>query len=188
MKENRRTGKVKHIRRRVSSCSTASNPNGKPTTPEDTQLWNSLIKRQSKLLECIKRGEKGKIPAIVELPEIIDLDVPKSEVIDCDPLSIDDSSYEENPTFQDYCLKLYRFEDTDDSKDSFSQSEGSQSIEAPVEPPVRGEEGSECDDPRDNSSSVSSACDDEDKGDEIATMITEPLMEWDLEHDGIFEV
>lgn len=176
---------MKNVRRRVSASSSASSPNDRGTSPEDTKLWNSLITRQSQLLESIKKGKTGSIPSIVELPESITVATPNLEITDCDPLSITDSSHEANPTFQDYCLQFYRSDDTagesadrergdDQSPDS---SEDSRREKCLYEYP------SEFGDSPDLTSNSSTSEDSE-----LASMITEPLMEWDLEHDGIFEV
>lgn len=207
LKENRKTGKVKNVRRRVSSSSTSSSAsNTKATSPEDVKFWNSLVTRQAKLLESIKRGEKGSIPAYVDLPERITVstreETPSKQ--DCDPLSINDTSSELNPTFQSYCMQFYRPEDFAGASNIVAPDDCTEVSDAFLHCEQRGEyypstrsQGStdasmnsdKClyEDLSVQDDAMSNECDFEDRGEEIASMIAQPLMEWDLEHDGIFE-
>jgi hypothetical protein len=101
LKENQKlpTYDSKPVPRRVSASSMGSiGSSPKAQSPEDQKFWNSPVSRQTELLEKIKNGERGEIPAIVEL---IPADVPGEEDAKYDPLSINDSSYLQNPTFQD---------------------------------------------------------------------------------------
>ena len=217
LKEHRRTGKAKRIQRRVSATSSSSSSSQRsPSSPssEDTELWNSLVGRQTKLLESIKKGEKPHlIPEVVELPNSpkeVSTVSPESVPADLDPLSINDSSFERTPAFQDYCLQLYRSTEEENSAEC-GQNSAVEELPYSVFPADWVKENlidafNECD--QANPNSLSGFCVDEDHqsedsdilemesresesgelGDEIATIITEPLMAWDIDHDGIFEV
>lgn len=204
LKENRKTGKAKNVRRRVSSSSTSSSSsNNKTTSPEDIKFWNSLVTRQAKLLESIKKGGKGSIPAYVDLPESITVSTPEETPSkqDCDPLCINDTSSEINPTFRDYCMQLEDFagasnlvapDDCTEVSDAFHHCEQ----QGEYYPSTKSQGSSDAslssdkclyEDLSVQDDNTTNACDFEDRGEDIASMIAQPLMEWDLEHDGIFE-
>ncbi|CAB9508160.1 expressed unknown protein [Seminavis robusta] len=206
LKENRKLGKCnddksKPTRRRVSTSSESSAGSGpKAQSPEDAKFWNSLVSRQTKLLESIKKGEKEAIPAVVELPNIL-VTIPATESAEdeakYDPLSIDDSSFEHNPTFQDYCLQLYPSEDSTvastavvegtDGEDVGQYDDGDYLL--PDDGKCTGDDNESArkclyedqSQSEDSPGIMAQSC-----GEEIASMISQPLMEWDLEHDGIF--
>ena len=214
-KENRKTGKAKHSRRRLSANSAASSGSPKTQSSEDTELWHSFVSRQTKLLESIKKGKTlDKIPAFVELPKPTKVSTTVAVVsegsTDFDPLCINDNSFDES--FQDYCLQLHRSEK--DITNCSSQlhncrtnlNEVFHECEELDEYQLQGnddeDEDDDCDGANDGASSGKCLYEDNSEGndespddlsqtcggDDIASMITEPLMEWDLEHDGIFEV
>ena len=172
--------------------------------------------RQQKLLDSIKKGNKDNIPTIVEMPTVetpkpATITPTNSEGSDSEyaPLNIYDSSFELNPVFQDYCLQLYRLEEDEDGVDTMFQggecsrgssngwddrdednqhSDSSAGSNGQVEEP-EGKYVSEDDTSSRNESDESRAPEDiSQKEDKIVTMISEPLMEWDLETDEIFEV
>jgi hypothetical protein len=207
LKENRKlsTCSSKPVPRRVSASSRVSiGSSSKTHSPEDRKFWNSLVSRQTELLEKIKNGERGEIPDIVELP--LPGDAPADEDMKYDPLSIDDSSFLQNPTFQDYCLQLYRSEDLatvmyvpvveEITEGAVSKSvkhfgywgyqvqDGWDTNGDPIKETCQYEDQSQYE----NSSCViSQSRASYANGDEIESILTEPLMAWDLEHDGIFE-
>lgn len=207
LKENRKTGKVKYSRRRTSTSSAGSPGSPKTQSPEDTELWHSFVTRQTQLLESIKKGKIiDYIPTTVELPKPTKVAAVVSEgSTEFDPLCIDDNSFEETPVFQDYCRHLHRSEGIQGAcslpeLDSCRASRHDEFEECEVQGSYQLQE-SEDSDADDNASGYcvyedncngsgssndghSQACDEDD----IASMITEPLMAWDLEHDGIFEV
>ena len=207
LKENRKTGKVKYAKKRTSAASAGSSGSPKTSSPEDTELWHSFVIRQTKLLESIKKGKIiDNIPMTVELPKPTTVTTVVSEgSTELDPLCINDVSFEETPVFQDYCRHLHRSEgirgaysptELDNCRaslhDAFEKCEiqGSyqlqESEDSDAEDHERGhclcEES--CDGNSESHHDHSQACEEDD----IASMITEPLMAWDLEHDGIFEV
>lgn len=211
IKENRKSGKRPKQSRRRSS--TSSHSNTKEPSPEERALWNTFVIRQQRLLEAIKKGNKKGIPAFVELPDAISLSKVVSDDIsdnddddgdgdgigddndDDSPLSINDKSFEHNPAFQDYCLQLYRMEEEygigtqhlvmESRKISSKDRKHQQQLYAAAGGQTVCRQPS-CQSGSDGSSTGSDIyCTTED---DIVTMISGPLMEWDMEHDGIFEV
>lgn len=119
----------------------------------------------------------------MELPKPMKLSPAVSYVSndEYDPLSIHDSSFELNPTFQDYCLQLYKHENQDNAG-----SHDEEKVPKGRQPSDQDKSSAKTSEDCQQTFSVDSSMDNTD--DDIATIISEPLMEWDLEHAYIFEV
>lgn len=208
-KENKKAGKVKPCRRRAPGSSATSSSSHKEQSPEDSKLWQALISRQAKLLESIKKGRNVvTIPTFVDLPNPANLSTTVSEgsTTDFDPLSIHDNSFEETPAFRDYCLQLHRSEGTDTGSHYSQPWSCRTNLSETFEAEHHGAYGyndDACDVTEDGANSGRSAFEDNSEAndndspdalsqtcgeDDIASLITEPVMQWDIEHDSIFEV
>jgi len=215
-KENHKTGKAKDCKRRSSSSDSSTAESQTPE--DNKLWQELILRQAKLLDSIKKgKGVDGTVPSIFvsstptkpNKPSAVNTEAPEKE--DLVPLCIHDNSFEENPLFRDYCFRLHSSGSSFDEEDNAShpfrlETLGQTKVNFVFEEEIRrtdhtcqiqessDSDGSESDTNGscfydDNSSKF---CDESSQpcgfDDDIASMIAEPLIAWDIDHDGIFEV